>query len=161
MEKETKICSLCLARQGDRVLLALKKSGFGQGYWNGVGGKLDEAKGDTSIEDCANREIQEEIDIVATKISKKGVLNFTFPLHETPNYEVHVFEIEDFEGEPKESDEMKPEWFSLGDIPFEKMWPNDRLWIPIFLEGQKFSGRFSLGEENLVLDYDLEVVDEI
>lgn len=161
MDKETKICSLCIAVQDKKVLLAMKKEGFGQGYWNGVGGKLDEIKGDKNVEDCAVREISEEIGIVATKVSKRGILNFTFPLNDTPNYEVHVFHIDEFQGEPVESREVRPEWFNIDSIPFESMWPNDQIWVPVFLEGKRFKGNFSLGEGNAVLEHMLDVVSEL
>jgi ADP-ribose pyrophosphatase YjhB (NUDIX family) len=33
--------TLCIIRDGDSVLLAEKKRGFGMGFWNGYGGKLE------------------------------------------------------------------------------------------------------------------------
>ena len=74
-------------------------------------------------------------------MTKRGVINFEF--EGDPNaLEVHIFEITKFEGEPAESDEMRPKWFSASEIPFDKMWPDDRYWMPLFLAGKKFQGRF-------------------
>jgi hypothetical protein len=38
--KKKKITNLGLMRKGDKILLAKKKRGFGAGWWNGYGGKL-------------------------------------------------------------------------------------------------------------------------
>ena len=40
-----------------RVLLGMKKRGFGQGWWNGFGGKLQQNE---TTEECAVRETKEE-----------------------------------------------------------------------------------------------------
>lgn len=57
------------------------------------------------------------------------------------------------------SEEMCPEWFALPrddiqsaedsshnkanlpDIPYDKMWEDDRIWFPIMLSGKEFQGR--------------------
>lgn len=36
-----KVCTLVLIREQARVLLGMKKRGFGQGLWNGFGGKVE------------------------------------------------------------------------------------------------------------------------
>jgi len=35
-----KVLTLAFVRQGSKVLLGLKKRGFGEGRWNGFGGKV-------------------------------------------------------------------------------------------------------------------------
>lgn len=54
---------------------------------------------------------------------------------------VHVYETWDFTGEPQESEEMRPRWFSEDCIPLSEMWPDDQYWLPLLLEGKKFIGR--------------------
>lgn len=39
--KMKKLYTLAFIRRGDQVLLGLKKRGFGEGKWNGFGGKLN------------------------------------------------------------------------------------------------------------------------
>lgn len=56
--------------------------------------------------------------------------------------EVHLFKAIEFTGEVKESEEMRPEWFEVGKIPFEMMWPDDHLWFPKMLEGKTFKAYF-------------------
>jgi 8-oxo-dGTP pyrophosphatase MutT (NUDIX family) len=75
----------------DKVLLAMKKRGFGQGRFNGVGGKREK---DETIFAAARRETFEEIGVKPTKITKAAVLNFYFPhvaLKENWNQQVVVF----------------------------------------------------------------------
>ena len=52
-----KVLTLVLLRKGSRVLLGMKKRGFGAGKWNGFGGKVE--AGETVVE-AAAREVQEE-----------------------------------------------------------------------------------------------------
>ena len=40
-----KVLTLVLIREPTRILLGMKKRGFGQGRWNGFGGKVE--KGET------------------------------------------------------------------------------------------------------------------
>src|SRR3989338_4245642 len=104
-----KLLTLCIIHQHPLVLLGMKKKGFGMGRWNGFGGHVE--KGET-IEEAARREVQEEAGITVNVLEKRGVLEFEF--QGNPEIlEVHVFNSSDFSGEPTESNEMKPQWFSI------------------------------------------------
>ena len=46
-------CSLLFLRNGEKILLAMKKKGFGEGKYNGVGGKQEKGE---DIEQTAIRE---------------------------------------------------------------------------------------------------------
>ncbi len=141
----------------ERVLLGMKKRGFGAGRWNGFGGKVS---AEESIEDAARREVEEEAGILVRDIEKRGIIEFEFKGN-PEILEVHVFHSSVFEGEPRESDEMRPAWFLRGEIPFDEMWPDDRHWVPMFLEGKRFRGKFLFGENDEVLDMNLEELDDI
>ena len=52
-----KILTLCVIYQHPRVLLGMKKRGFGKGRWNGFGGKVKEGE---TIEEATKRETLEE-----------------------------------------------------------------------------------------------------
>lgn len=126
----------------------MKKRGFGAGRWNGFGGKVQP---DESIEDAAKREILEEAGIEVNKLDKRGILEFEF--QGNPEIlEVHVFRANEFLGEPTESEEMKPQWFHVDEIPFGEMWADDKYWIPLFLEDKKFKGKILFGESDSVLE---------
>lgn len=147
--------TLCLIHQHPRILLGMKKRGFGEGKWNGFGGKVQEGE---SVEQAAHRELQEEVGIIASSLEHVGILTFEYPANPEP-MEVHLFRVTDFAGEPIETEEMKPQWFPVDEIPFNEMWPDDIHWIPLFLAGKKFKGAFLFGESDVILRQSLEEVD--
>lgn len=149
-----KILTLCVIHKDSSILLGMKKQGLGKGYWNGFGGKLN--LGET-IENAAKRELKEEIGITAFDIKKRGVLNFK--LQDEPEIlEVHVFSTSDFKGKPIETEEMRPQWFKINEIPYDKMWPDDKYWLPLLLNGKKFRGNFYFGENEKLLQYQIEEI---
>lgn len=148
-----KVLTLCIVRQGDKVLLGMKKRGFGEGRWNGFGGKVQEGE---SIEEAMLREFEEEAGLRLTSFEKRGVIEFQYKNEESKIHETHLFCATAFEGEPVETEEMRPQWFALGEIPFDSMWPDDRYWFPLFLEGKKFKGHFLFQDFNVILDHKLE-----
>ena len=123
----------------NEVLLGMKKRGFGAGRWNGFGGKVKE--GEENIEQGMFREMFEESSIKALNMQKVGILDFSFE-NDPKILEVHIFKVTEFKGEPTESEEMKPQWFSLDQIPFEQMWSDDIYWFPFLLNGKFFKGEF-------------------
>ena len=56
---------------------------------------------------------------------------------------------------------MRPQWYEEDKIPFESMWPDDKFWFPMFLEGKKFQGKFLFGEGDSVIEYELNEVGDI
>lgn len=130
--------TLAIIYQDGRVLLGMKKRGFGAGRWNGFGGKVEI---DETIAEAAARELFEEANVVADNLEELGVLDFKFA-DITPDLEVHIFRATKFSGEPLETEEMRPQWFEIRDIPYEKMWADDIFWMPLLIEGKIFKGEF-------------------
>lgn len=138
-------------RKGGRVLLGLKKRGFGAGKWNGFGGKVEAGE---TVEAAAERELREEAGIAATDLAVAGVLTFHSGIYKDP-LEVHVFRAERWTGEPVETEEMRPQWFKESEIPLDEMFPDDRLWHPHFFSGTFFSGSFRFDEEGNIVHHEL------
>lgn len=130
--------TLCVPVKDRRVLLGMKKRGFGVGRWNGFGGKIE--RGET-IEQGARRELHEEVGISDGTLEKVGILNFSFQNVEEV-LEVHIFRLEAFTQTVIETEEMEPKWFAFNDIPYSQMWSDDRYWFPLFLENKLFKGAF-------------------
>lgn len=151
------LLTLCMIRRHPHILLGMKKRGFGEGRWNGFGGKV--LPGET-IEEACIRELEEEAKIRPGGIEKCGIIAFE-STERHGVHEVHIFCADEFEGEPEETEEMKPEWFHLDEIPFASMWPSDLFWYPLFLQGKKFRGRFLFGPEDRILEQDMEEVPEL
>lgn len=153
-----KILTLCLAIRDDKILLGMKKRGFGMGRWNGFGGKVEEGE---SIEDGAKREMQEECGVEIQKMEKVGIHEFEFHDKRGDILEVHVFRVDTFSGEPIETEEMRPQWFTIDAVPYDAMWPDDIHWIPVFLAGRKFRTKFLFGKGDSVLENEVTEVESL
>jgi len=137
--------NLCFILKDDRILLIHKKRGLGAGKINGPGGKLE--PGETAL-DSAIRETQEEIGVTPLEIEERGVLNFQF----TDGYSLHcvVFVAHDFEGTLVETDEAIPEWFPTDAVPYDRMWEDDRHWLPQVIAGQRFEAWFLFDSDRML-----------
>ena len=144
-----KVLTLCVIHDDSRILLGMKKRGFGTGRWNGFGGKLQEGE---SVEEAALRELEEEVGLIPRDMKKRGIVTFVYNDDQT-TMEVHIFSVTSFDGEPAESDEMLPKWFARDEIPLEQMWPDYRYWFPLFLVGKNFKGEFIFSNKNTIIDY--------
>jgi 8-oxo-dGTP diphosphatase/2-hydroxy-dATP diphosphatase len=109
--------TLCIIHDHKRVLLGMKKRGFGMGRWNGFGGKVESGE---TIKAAAKRELWEEAGIKVARLDKIGEVEFEFK-GDPVILQVHIFKAEKFEGQLAESDEMNPKWFNHDEIPFDQM----------------------------------------
>ena len=141
--------TLVFVREGRRILLGMKKRGFGVGRWNGFGGKL---VGGESIIEGAKRELYEESGLRALTLTKRGLLSFSWQGKESV-LDVSVFEVDAWEGDLCEGEEMRPKWFLLDEIPFASMWSDDIYWFPYLLKRIPFVGTFLFDHEDKVLQY--------
>ena len=152
-----KLLTLTIIHQHPRVLLGMKKRGFGAGRWNGFGGKVSPGE---IIEDAAKRELREEAGIETDFMDKVGIIEFEFKGN-LEILEVHVFKSDTFSGEPMESEEMRPQWFHINELPFKEMWPDDIHWFPLLLRNRKFQGKFLFDDSDNILNMNLVEVKEI
>ena len=150
------VTNLCIIHQHPKILLGMKKRRFGVGRWNGYGGKV--MKGETILESLI-REMKEEAGIKVVEPEKVGLMEFTFPNGDI--HEVHLFKTDKFIGKIIETDEMKPQWFHVDEIPFKDMWPDDVYWMPLFLKGKKFKGKFLFGKGDVILEKEIKAVDNV
>ncbi len=122
--------------------------------WNGFGGKLQPEE---TVEQAAIRELKEEVNITPLKMERIGNLNFKFN-NTGEEMEVTVFSITDFDGIPAESEEMRPVWFNKSEVPYEKMWADDKYWLPLLFAGKKFNGKFEFMDYNIMIGYEIEEI---
>ena len=128
---------LTFIRCAGQVLLIVKKRGLGQGKVNAPGGRIE--AGETP-EQAAVRETREEVGLTPRGLRPAGRLDFAF----TDGYSLscRVFTADSCSGALTETDEAAPFWCAESDIPYDRMWADDRLWIPLMLEGRHFDAQF-------------------
>jgi len=152
---------LLIKRQDNNIseiCLAMKKRGFGQGRWNGVGGKLEAGE---TIEQGAVRETKEEINVVP--IDLKKIAELTFRFIDNPEWDqiVYVYFCEKWKNNPIETEEMKPKWFRITDLPFEQMWPDDKFWLTEVLKDKLVKAEFNYEKNDIILDKNVLITDKL
>ena len=128
---------LTFIRTDGKLLLILKKRGLGHGKFNAPGGRLEAGE---APEQAAVRETQEEVGLTPLNLRAAGQLDFAF----TDGYSLscHVFTADAYEGTLTETDEAAPFWCDETDIPYGRMWADDRIWIPLMLQCRRFKAQF-------------------
>jgi 8-oxo-dGTP diphosphatase len=144
---ERTLCFLTRENPSREVLLGLKKIGFGAGKYAGFGGRVESGE---SIEAATVRELEEETSIRVSvhDLYPIGRLHFLFPSKPNWSQVVHVFLATVWAGNPEESDEMKPTWCGIDQIPFESMWDYASYWVPLVVQGKRIKASFLYKYDN-------------
>jgi 8-oxo-dGTP diphosphatase/2-hydroxy-dATP diphosphatase len=149
-----KIQTLCMIYNQREILLGMKLRDFGKGRWNGFGGKVKQGE---TPEAAAIREVKEEIGVEVEGLKFRGMLNFSF-IKTGVKIECHLYSAERFLGVPMETDEMRPRWFDLGKIPYDKMWPDDIYWLPEILAGKNLNCEFNFTDGDKLVDHKIKEI---
>jgi 8-oxo-dGTP diphosphatase len=161
MQNQTlKQATLCYCLKDNRILLGLKKRGFGQGKRNGYGGKLDTNE---TPEQCMVRELEEESGMVAQEKDLNKVAEIIFHFNNKPDWDmiVHTYILTKWDNEPIETEEMKPEWYDAQNIPYELMWLDDKYWLADALDGKKIKATFWFESPTEIQKMHIEFVKEL
>jgi 8-oxo-dGTP diphosphatase len=147
----TSTCLCLLTRTGGdgrrEVLLGHKKTGLGTGKIVGLGGHVE--PGEFAAE-AAAREVKEESGICAApgSLVLAAHVTFLFPAHPSWDMDVEIFTTTKWAGEAAESEEIRPEWFPVAALPFDRMWQDAGHWLPRVLAGERLTATFTYGEDN-------------
>lgn len=139
------LATLLFVCRGDAVLLMEKKRGHGAGLINGPGGKWEEGE---SLQACALREAEEELGIRGEAPRLSAELRF----EDEGGSRIHGFAYRctAFQGSPRESVEGKPFWVVRSAVPYGRMWPDDRGWLPWVLRGYRLRASFATAGPRLI-----------
>ncbi|HUY69563.1 MAG TPA: NUDIX domain-containing protein [Candidatus Tyrphobacter sp.] len=144
-----KVSTLCFAIKDNEILLGMKKRGFGAGKWNGFGGKVSEGEG---IGAAAARELAEESSLAVEEKNLEPVALLNFFFEKEWVFQCHVFLVRNWMGSPLESEEMKPQWFQIKNLPFDEMWIDDREWLPLVLSGKTLEADFYFNSDGSAIN---------
>lgn len=136
-----------------KVLLGLRKKvsfGLGENLVAGIGGKVGdtpENEGETN-DDALVREIKEEIGVTIKHYKDMGRVRFLYPAKPKWNQDVRIYIIDEWEGEPVETDAMRPTWYDQNELPESQMWEDNRIWLPKVLKGEAVDAIFMFDNDN-------------
>ena len=127
----------------------MKKRKFGAGKWNGFGGKKWE---DETMLACALRELEEESTIVLrdSELRHVWVLHFFWEANPERDQDVHIFRG-NYDGVFAETEEMKPQRFDTGNLPYNDMREDDSIWMPKLIAGEYLDMDFRFDKEGKLI----------
>lgn len=130
-----------------QILLGRRKLGPGAGKFVAIGGRI---KPGESPGEAAVREIQEEIGVKVAmhQLRPAARLTFLFPSNPIWNEVAHVFLVSKWEGQPVETDQVAPSWFTLSTVPFDLMWEDYRDWLPAVVGGTWEETAYTYASDN-------------
>ena len=140
---QTCLCLLTRVVDGEsQVLLGYKKTGLGTGKIVALGGHVEERE---TAAQAAAREVKEEsgLAVAADSLRRAAHITFLFPTRPAWDMTVEVFITGAWSGEPAESDEIRPEWFPVAALPFDRLWDDGKHWLPRVLAGERLRATFS------------------
>jgi len=115
------------------LMLRKARGLFGEGKWNAPGGKLRSGENPST---GAVREMREETGLRVSRLWFNGILNFYLGESKELDQTVFVFTSRRFSGKIRRGREGKLKWFAIDRISYDEMWADDRLWLPLLLEGK-------------------------
>lgn len=140
-----------------RLLLAFHKTGDMQGYYTGF---LDELLEDEEPMNGARRITMEQCGLTVEQTELRAV--FRFSAQDYPGADEYEYYTSSYGGELSESENVRPQWFGLEQIPYQQMPADDALWYPSFLAGKLQRGSFHFGPGmKELLHYELFEVDDL
>ncbi len=106
--------------------------------YSGYGGGVD---ADETPEEAVVREAKEEADVVIRQEDLKKVAVLTRITKQIPEntqsvIKLTIFLCEKWEGEIKDLPGMKSAWFDFNKLPFDQMFPDNKICLPLVLEGK-------------------------
>ena len=164
-EKALYNATVCFLVKDNKILLGLKTKKIGEGCWNGYGGGIED--GESAVE-AAVRELKEEtsgkeaggIIALPEHLEKIAIVDFHNTKSDGKTFvcRVHFYLVKQWKGEAQETEEMiKPTWFGIDELPFEKMMPADKIWLPIALSGKSIVAKARYGPFQKELIGDVEI----
>ena len=105
---------------------------------------------------AARRELEEEtaIKLKEEDLKRKWIFHFYFMNKPEWDMNVTLFITENYIWSYEETEEMKPEWFNIEEIPYDKMWDDDKIWLPRIIDwAEEIEYNFSFDSDWKIAEY--------
>lgn len=147
--------SLCHIIGKNGLLLKKASRGISRGKWNAPGGKLEP---DEDALTGAKREVYEETGLRVSRLVNHGTVRYFMNGTKALHTRAQIYSTRTFVGAPRSTDEGRVKWFHVDQIPFEKMWDDDKYWFGLMLGGSRFNADFFYSRDNeRVIDFRLDL----
>ncbi len=115
---------------------------------NGPGGKIE--PGETPVQ-AIKREVAEETSLVIHEPTSHGLVRLVLTGPQPHELLIHIFSVTEFSGEPRGVEDLV-HWYPRGRLPFERMWPDQRYWLPLVLDGGRLEVSCLFDEARFALE---------
>lgn len=142
---------VCFLLNKNQVLLGLRKkstTNLGVNLISGIGGKLEPGE---TYQQALIRECEEETTVKIKDFQEMGTVYFYLPYKPIWSQKVKVYLATSWQGEPNETDSIKPVWYDKDKLPWQQMWEDNNYWLPKVLAGKKIEAYFHFGENEKIL----------
>ncbi len=143
----------------DKILLGLKQKKVSKGLWSGYGGKIDN---DETILHAAKRECVEEcggkVLVNEKDFAPAARIDFTLLQEGGEDFRMRVliYILKKLHGTLLDNAEMQQHtWFDIDNIPYDKMLPDHKIFLPKILDGAFFVGSITT-QNNVVTAWDIQ-----
>ena len=139
----------------NRILLVHHKTDGLSGYYTGLLGEVNENE---TPQDAALRIARNMCGVSVQNADLRAIIEFTFDDSDVESeYQYYTTQ---YEGQPQETEHIKPVWFDIDKIPYSLMPADDVIWYPPFLDGKLQRGKFHFARDSkTLLHYDVYEVD--
>ena len=138
----------CFLVQNDKVLLQERPSSKVWGkLLNGPGGKVEQ--GETAAE-ALLREVYEETGLALKTYQARGRVCLDIPSPTPLLLSVDIFLATEYSGDPEDR-EGRLAWHHRAELPFQRMWADQKYWLPAVLDGYSVQARISYQAGSLEL----------
>lgn len=136
----------------NQILLNMKKRGFWEWKYNGAWGKVEWWE---TILEWAKRELEEEtwVKVWEEKFENRWLFHYLFENRPDWDQDVTLFVVKDYSWEIFETEEMRPQWFEIENIPYDKMWEDDSIWLPRIINWENVEYDFRFSEDGKIIEY--------
>ncbi len=151
--------ALCHVIKNGSILLIKGDSGLNDGKWNAPSTEIESGE---RHDKAAIRAVFQQSGIFANKVINHGTIRIFLNGKVEYDYKIQLYSTKVFSGDLRPNIQGEARWFNTSEIPFYEMWPDNKYWMTLLLEGKKFDADFFLDENNeTVVKYQIREKKEI